>query len=143
MVRSEVQVEFLHWTPVNPRKMTYLFTLIYERRIASVLQDGGVNWIIFLCWNLWYGNYSTNILLMWNYYYFFYSFNMVNTIQVITIFVSGITYWASIIYQTQWQILGEKGSLLWPCLLEIITLSKNRYIKKIKQHKNLPIIQCD
>ena len=143
MARSEVQVEFLHWTPVNPRKMTYLYTLIYERRIASVLQDGGVNWIIFSCENLWYGNYSTNILLMWNYYYFFYSFNMVNTIQVITIFVSVITYWASTIYQTQWHILAKKGSLLWPCLLEIMTLSKTRYIKKIKQHKNLPIIQCD
>lgn len=143
MARSEVQVEFLHWTPVNPRKMTYLYTLIYERRIASVLQDGGVNWIIFSCENLWYGNYSTNILLMWNYYYFFYSFNMVNTIQVITIFVSGITYWASTIYQTQWHILAKKGSLLWPCLLEIMTLSKTRYIKKIKQHKNLLIIQCD
>ena len=50
MVRFEVQIELLHWTPVNLRKMTYLFTVIYERRIASVLQDGGVNWIIF--WNI-------------------------------------------------------------------------------------------
>lgn len=142
MVRFEVQVELLHWTPVNLRKMTYLFTFIYERRRASVLQDGGVNWIIFSCENLWHGNYSTNILLMWS-YYFFYSFSMVNTIQVISISVSGITYWASTIYQPQWRILGEKGSLLWPCLLEIITPSKTRYIKKIIQHKNLPIIHCD
>lgn len=107
-----------------------LFTFIYERRIASVLQDGAVNWIIFSgCENLWYGNYSTNILLMWNYYYFFYSFDMLDTIQVI-IFVSwyyllSIYYLPNSVTDTGW-----KGIPLWPCLLKIIILSKTIHIKK-------------